>query len=462
MNRNHTTTGTTWLVSDQYTYLPGRRIVPSPADTWDMGLTGLTLRISQALSDRGADEGVLLLDAHSVHRAGLPVTLGDAEGDTDHQALKELREAGWKAATLRPWIVLHAQGRPNLYVGFLPWINRANCPIITSDYASTVEAVQRWHCLLGTAFHATPGVSGISTVRAVATAGKRDRSPTWQPKQRGPEGAYELDYKLPNRDGSRPAFSRAIGEIPEEHHYIHGYDSKRAYLGAFNSVLVSPWTLRNKGEDYSPDLAGWWLIELEEWTNELLPDPAGYPSGWEADGPKWAQDVGRNARWVTTPTMALLTQLQGDGEHPGFTVHDSWTGPARRVLRPVGELFRDVWQDPTTQVDPSSPDLTVNAALQTSFKALYRETWGMLGSEKSRVTRPDWHFSILAQFRANLWRRLKAVGEKSGRWPVSIDTDNVFYSSAEADPFKAAPEGLPIGETLGKFWPKKTKEINRG
>lgn len=452
------TSGTTFLVSDTLTYLPNRRVSPTPTDAWDHGLAGLTLRMAAALTDRGAVEGVVLLDAYAVARLGLPVDPAEADpGAEEHPTVVELREAGWRVAALRDWMILYAQGRPTLHVGVLPWINRDRSPLLSAgDYSSIVGAFETWHRIMGTAYHGTAGVAGISTVREHATAGGRGKThaPTWQPRETGPAEAYELDYYPPG--GGRPAWS---ARPPAEHGWLHGYDANRMYLGAYEQTPLCPWTLKHTNEtEWSSDLAGWWLIEPEEWTDPAMPDPLGYPRE-TGDGPKWATDAGRTVRWATAPTMALLTQLREEGAHGGYKVLDSYTGPAKRVLRPVGERLKALWQSPETAPAPGAVDLAVRQAVQAAGKSAYRELWGMLNAPNSRVKRPDWHYSVLAQARANLWRRVRKIGEESGRYPTFIEVDCLYYSSAEADPIEAAPAGLPLGTGLGAFKFHKTLRL---
>jgi hypothetical protein len=487
MTRSQPTTGT-FLFTDQLVYRSGGRVSPVK-DSFDAGLTGLTIRLAAYGTDQGWSDVVVMLDAYAAARLGLPVDPKALTEDTsDHPAVVELRDAGWRIKQFRPWMDLYPvdrDSRPTMHIGVLPWINRADCPMIgvtdkdpkqcfDLQHADIVAAFDAWADLIGTHYSGTPGWAGIQALQQLATSGVRHRHPTWEPKTPGPEDAYEMPYLLPVPDGSRPVFHRSPAEVPTDHVWAHGYDAKRAYLAAFNSTLLCPWTLKNTGAktEWSKDLAGWWLIEVEPWepgkyTHEgwepnCLPDPAGYAQSIDEPQPRWAADVGKTVRWVTGPTMALLTQLRDEGLHEGFTIHDSWTGPGNRVLRPVYETFKAAWLDPRTQPDPARPDWQMRTALQATFKALYRQTWGMLDSrDKSPVYRPDWHHAVLAQFRANLWRRLRAVGKESGRWPYAIDTDNVYYSAADENPITSAPAGLPLGDTLGKFAHKKSIKIRR-
>jgi hypothetical protein len=101
----------------------------------------------------------------------------------------------------------------------------------------------------------------------------------------------------------------------------------------------------------------------------------------------------------------------------------------------------------------------------------YRQGWGMLNKRTSRVHRPDWHYAVVAMARANLWRKLRQVGEKTDRWPLAIDVDNAWYSSPHEDPDDAVselqwphpttgePTGIVFADKLGAFSHKGSKRL---
>jgi len=77
-----------------------------------------------------------------------------------------------------------------------------------------------------------------------------------------------------------------------------------------------------------------------------------------------------------------------------------------------------------------------------------------------RLYRPDWTHMIINTAAARLYRKIFAAAEKTGRWPIAIDRDNLLYTSDDADPERSCPDGLvparpgqeknPIGNRLGQ------------
>lgn len=463
------TATSTVLVTDTCMYLPGRQVRGTRPNTFDGGLPGFIGRIADRLTDDGLTEGVVMLDAYAAAALHLPATLGQIDDPADNPATIALRKAGWKVTRLREWTILYSAAmtrnqagwRPTIHLGVLPWIfeqDTSRCPLIARDHASTVQAFELWRELVGTPYHGTPGVAGISAMREQATAGERAKGPTWQPKQTGPRDGYERDYNDPSEGGS-PDFLLPMEMIPSDHKYLIGYDAKRMYLAAMGSALVCPWTLKPTGADveWTPELAGWWLITPAPWQDKRLPDPAGYP-----------HKVDEDKRWVTAPTLSLIHELMDEGIHGGYVVHDSYTGPAKRVNRQWYERQRAAWKSPRIAPDPTALDYAARMPVQAALKACYRETNGMLNAPESRIKRPDWHFATIAQARSNLWRRIRRVGDRLDRWPLYINVDCLFYtaetSDAEAEAptwvgAKGKPEGIVIGDNPGQFTVKHLEAL---
>lgn len=433
----------TTLLTDRYMYLPERRITPAPDATFTGGITGVIDRFAAMLARGDLAEGALIIDPYAAARLDLPQNREQL--GADHPAAEALRAAGWRVSGITEWTIIWAPNRPIVHMGIYRVIEPDRSPVILPEYSDTVEACERWRRLIGTVYHGTPGVAGISSIRELATAGARTKTPTWQPKETGPGDGYELTYELPGHEGGWRGVAPAA-----DHHWLHGYDSKRMYLPAMGSVGLCPWALKPTGADveWEPGLAGWWLCEFAPWQDDRLPDPAGYARP-DHEGP----------RWVTAPTLALLHELMDEGVHGGYVVKDSYTGPAKRVLRTWAERQRAAWQAPEVAVIPDAADLPIRHAVRDALKACYREAAGMLNAPASRVRRPDWHFAIIAQARSNLWRRIRKVGNESGRWPSLIDVDNVFYSAASDDAVAECPAGLVIGDQHGQFTIKDSRRI---
>jgi hypothetical protein len=50
-----------------------------------------------------------------------------------------------------------------------------------------------------------------------------------------------------------------------------------------------------------------------------------------------------------------------------------------------------------------------------------------------------------------MYRTARAVADQSGRYPIALYRDALFYVSDEPDPKKAAPAGLSVGGQLTDF-----------
>jgi hypothetical protein len=263
----------------------------------------------------------------------------------------------------------------------------------------------------------------------------------------GPEDGYELDWT--DDDWSRPL----------EQPYAHGYDATRMYLAAAQACeVLAPWKLVHTGKRvFDPKRAGWWKVELGPWNDDRIPAPAG---------------PGESVRWVTTPTLVLLQELQeAGGAFQSFEVIDSWTQVGKRLLRSWAETIESAYhagKDLRIPHVSTADDWTDGLLISSAAKAAYRETIGLLkpnaGPDSSPTYRPDWHYSLIAQSRSTLWRKVWAIGLAEDRWPLTIHVDHVWYGSDDADPEDSKPAGIALvnakghPDTLGTFKMKGYRE----
>lgn len=417
----------------------------TPEDTWSRGLGSLLDRVSKPFDV----QGVLLLDKEGARELKLPT--GPDDQTTIGQ--DDARAAGWITGKPHAWTPFRRDGK-TIIVGITSWPAITRCPLVDlGDEASTVERLAIWHDMIGRAWSGTPGVFGADLLKALAPKWKvngRQMGPAYGYPDGPPSGeAYELDYKP--EDWSRPLTLR----------YAHSYDATRAGLAAAGVCeSLAAWTLKRTGRiPFDPTRAGWWKIELGPWNFDRLPAPAG---------------PGESVRWVTTPTLELLTELrEAGGEFQDFEVLDSWTGPGKRIMRKWAETLDGVYRQARDLVaDPDSPTTTQEAdaaAILATVKAVFRQTSGLLayvpeGGVHNATFRPDWHGALVALARSNGWRRMWTIGRRESRWPVEIDADNVWYESDDPDPERSRPAGLPRlnragrSDTLGTFKTKGTRE----
>lgn len=377
-------------------------------------------------------EGVVLLTTNAGLALGAPVSVPDVDLETD----PFLNGApGWTSGPVRPWVTFRREGHALVHVGFLGLMTEADrFPLRGAMYLDTMNRLAYWHRFTGAAYHGSPGVAGDDLLRVLAHA-PRGKSPYWCPPDRWTVPEWE-DCERPYKVNGAYAWSRSEDSVAEV-----GYDANKAYLAAASTVELAPGTLERRGQrKFDRKRAGYWLAEICPWPERRIPDPAGPASV-------------AGARWVTTPTLALLEDLRDEGKHGGFEILDSYTAPGHRILRPWAEKIRDgLYGDhPIVDDDDEGP-----AALRSAFAAVYKATHGMVkqNGDVGRTRRPDWYYAWMAQARVTLWRKMWTAG-KAGRWPLRIDVDNVWYScESESD---EPPAGFVLGTKLGEF---KVKGFN--
>lgn len=389
-------------------------------------------------------ELVVLLTTRVMAVLGLPI---DRAPDGGHWVgLDTVRTFHrWQVSRLSPWTTFHRRdpgmaGPTVIHVGFGPWALTGNrCPFIAPGL-STPQCLARfdaWKARTGSAWHGTPGVAGVTLMRAnaagvkSAASGRRQLTPRWildnLPGEPTAWAKKERDYTA---DWS-PA-SLELGA------HRHAYDTNMAYLAAAQVARLARGGLEHMpkllaDERRERHLAGYFLADLDPWQDGRLPDPAGYPGRSKRLESDYYL---KRSRWVTGPTLDLLDELREAGVYGGYTILDAWAAPGFTLLRPWAELLRDV----ITEARGAGDDATVTAG-----KAAYREGLGMLARPGGLIYRPDWFCGVVAQTRANFWRKLRTTGTRTGHWPVALDVDAVTYATDQEDPRALAAE---LGFTL--------------
>jgi len=415
----------------------------TPADAFAGGIGAFLDRLAPKFGPSG---GVILIDYDAAETLGLPTTGPlPRSGLKDHHAAGDALSAGWQCSGIGDWSKFWGNTRPTLHIGLTHLFERSKCPLWTPWPPDTVAAFRNWHELTGTPWHLSSGVSGVDVLTTIVPAAGKG-SPTWRPATGGPDEAAEQEYT--------PGNWRARIRAEDAPHFAHGYDANRGYVGAASSVEVCPWQLRFTGKRFDRTRAGWWYIQPATWNDPRLPDPAGYRDTLDPGAP----------RWVTTPTLTLLEDLTAQGLYGGARVLDSKTGPGKRLFREWSERMRDAYLMTT----PGKRELAVSDAertlLETAVKEAGRAALGEFDSATHWAYRPDWWHAVIAQFRCNLWRRMHRAAREEQRYPLWIDTDNVWYGSDDEDWEKSAPSAFPIdntGRKLGHYKHKGTMPLRR-
>lgn len=405
------------LTFDEFGEVQGQWVRPS-VPVGEQTLSPLLFQAS-VLFEHGS--GVVLLTRDAMDELGMTGDRAPVGAAADgHPALAHLAENGWnggRAPKLIPWMSFWSDrgaNVPRITVVCFPWLDSKTGPLWTEGVSAREFAADlaRFHELTGSAFYATPGVTGIALMRAVT---EMTEAPRWVHPTKVAMGGVrhaEDDYRLWEQPGN------VTGA------FEHTYDAVGMYLGSAGSAPLAIGELMYcQGGTFNPHRAGYWQIVRPAWNDPNVPHPCG--NHHSASAP---------LIWVTTPTMVLLAELAEEGRLEMPDVISSWTSKGARVLRQWQEHLRDALMN-LRESD--------GAHMRRAIKATYAETIGLLGREGGRVDRPDWRHAIIAQARVNLFRKVWRVGNVTGRWPVRIKIDALTYTSDEYDPVAA----IPCGET---------------
>lgn len=443
----------TVYVGGEYTYLSeDGHAYSTPADALADGLGGLLDRISPLLR---RPVGVLLLDAEICKPLGFTGTKPPGAGSRKKfPALDSAREHGWTINSVHRWLIARKveDGADRIiHVGILPWLPRTVFPLRAPDPRDTMRRMRVFAELLGEPYHGDQaGLVGIAMMRdqIVTPKMKSQNRPFWSPDWTSCPPARAGNTELPDewRAPDRPQMA-----------YLHCYDLTTQHLAAAQAVKVSPGPLSFVGRSKVPDLskdcpAGYYEITVPRMHafERLIPHPVGqYAPGAQC--------------WVTHATMNVLFEAadeHGMIDYP--EVHRAYltshpTGGTRLLRDWAGTIVQAVKDAATLKGKPIDPD----GAVLDAVKSVYKAGRGMLQVERSRVYRPDWAHAIVAQARANLWRKVVAQGRADDRWPYRVQADQVWYESNDADGESAAawPSTFKRGDgaTQGTFIHKGTE-----
>jgi hypothetical protein len=255
---------------------------------------------------------------------------------------------------------------------------------------------------------------------------------------------------LPDADGREHAqpvyrqmikgkWSRPLTEVEEGHVFVHQFDLNAAEL---LSGMTAP-----LGSDAAPTHR----VGPLKFTKPLARN-AGYVRLAEAPVPnlllptlKCEPDMNGEI-WVTIPDAALLFEL---GTLPDIVESYIWPDAVRaldattKVLRQAREYLVERKTD-----DPAA------ALAYAAFKPIYTNLAGYLArtagprNESDALWRPDWRDMALAQTYANMYRQLQAAGKHTGRFPIAMSADSVWYTSDSADPREALPRWANQGRAM--------------
>jgi hypothetical protein len=362
----------------------------------------------------------------------------------DPIASERLRLAGWAHKPPRDdertennwggWTTF-TKGQQSVHVGILSIMDPARTPLFALD--ATPHMISRrlvdMHRLIGSPFRKSPGTVGAAMIRdAYERFGEGWRQPRWflNDLPEGVRGIGDLVWR-------RPRHGREC-QAP----YIHGYDVHGAYLSAATMAELAWGTLAHvTGPRFDPSIAGFWQVQGDSIRTPRWPgDPAGV---WAPPLIHAARFDENNRAWMTTPMVRWLIEC---GARPlvrqGYIADRIPNGPAtRRLLRTWGESIRNARNDAA-----HFPNEGDRHAFRETLKRIPNETVGLFKptSRRGRINRADWAWTIRDVNRVNLLRKIRDIYTRTGRWPIRVKTDAVYYALEVEDPGVAAKTQLDI------------------
>ncbi len=420
-----------------------RPMAPLPDDAYADGWGALLDRAARRMHD----SSVLLLTAGVAERAGFPMAdhpkhLPEGERAAA-AALGSARVAGWSVSKVAPWMTFHAPGRPTIHVGVLEWMTEEDLPAqptqaVDAEMAAveTAAYLHAWQDATGASWHGTAAVAGTALLQAAAHG-------AWDRRQNGyrvPKWQLDPDQVPREWQGTSPVTVRSWRPTPRPtgHAYEHTFDVNKQWLAAAPLCMLAHGHLTRARISFDPKRAGMWLVDLERWPHDHIPNPAG------------PRQEGKPV-WLSTPALQLvhqLTERTDQFQHPGYAILDAWTAPGNYVLADWAAALRVVVED--FDLGP--------AAKAVYARSLPHITKPGEPGARRRVFRPDWARGVQELAYANLWRKVLKVGLASGRWPVMVSADQVTYASAAADWRDDIPAGLELDDTGRKVGKLKYKE----
>lgn len=224
-----------------------------------------------------------------------------------------------------------------------------------------------------------------------------------------------------------------------EHRWVHAYDRGGSYLAGVSGVElgIGEPDFHPNGTRFDKKTPGYWKVLLPERAEWLVPNPL--------DPINRDQSIAGRESWVSTPTLELAIEWGYE-----FEILEAWTWAKHTRLL---DTWSDRIRDARTALDIPDPDAQ---AARNLLKETYVRSLGLMASFEHHEGKPGFaperYHAIQARARANILRRVKKIGEETGRWPVAITRDTILYTSPLTDPDTSWPgEQRNYGRGLGQF-----------
>lgn len=347
-------------------------------------------------------------------------------------------------AELGTWTRVYRHDTPELkgpFIVLLPGVELGRrddvTPIIKdASPAQLARRLQLFATQMGFPFKVNSGVTGIDLMmecRPKTRSPKEWREVVFAPsKTKPPYGIGDIEDDFD--------WSRSPTEEEAAMSYLHAYDRGGSYMAAIPGLElpIGDALHHPNGFDFDAKLPGYWCVEVPEQQDWLMPYVLN-PKCRNITGPKW----------VCTPRLERAVAL---GYQP--TVIEAYVWPEHgRVLRTWYERFRDA----ATGLDCEEPD--AQAARQQS-KLVRNVAIGLMASRTHLQGKtgysPERRFHIVSKASASIAYKIHQIGVDSGRWPVAVLKDTVYYVSDDPDPVTAWPgDQRSLGRGFGQYKPER-------
>lgn len=348
----------------------------------------------------------------------------------NHKTVKAMTSEGWKLGErgLQPYTqVWRADdtgktGRAHFLV-FPHWSSEPIFEDLPSEAAQVAYRLSLYVNSIGHQLVYTGGSTGVGMVRQLRAATSKPLTekvsevpPPGEAKDQAPVEDAEWDYWRDLTDDER-----------EHCTHIVGVDINASYLAAAQSVVLGYGQPEHHTRPDVGDLRkqpGYWLIDP---IDQPMPHPL-MPDLLDPHG------TGRREEpaWITTSRLMALHEA---GITPAL--REAWIYPnAGTWLQVWAKRLRDaIYELKEFAAGVDDPD--ANAVLAEA-KLTYAAGLGQLASSRWRkdspLWLPHWNQSTKGLAQVNIWRKSRATGEQTGRYPVGISRDTIYYATTSSDP----------------------------
>ena len=349
------------------------------------------------------------------------------------------RAKGWTVqlrAQLPGWATCYYPGRYGAREVSIPALdNRAPWAEARSGL-ELLQALTLFENELGIPYRFGPGSTGTALMRKVHEGGT-SRKVELEPLREVPPPAREGGTENPF------AWTRQLEVAELDHRYLYAWDKNAAFLGACSSLELGLGEAEHvDAPAFDHRLPGYWECVTRPWLLDNLPDPL---------RPVGTSRQGHPMIWLTTPTVALAREL---GVLESITSAWVWKRHSR-VLSPFYEVMRTARSQLGDVARAGGPDAGAARVALGAVKVCYSQGIGWLDqyatdAHGETLHRPDWRHAVVAQARANHFRKLAKVAS-FGHQPFAVMNDCDYYLSDVDDAEAARPAEYQLGDGLGCY-----------